>query len=67
MFGPVGAHHHSTYPISFLTVDYVKSFLEWISGSIENSFEHTHDDAFQLKHFNVLLTKKELKELPLVP
>lgn len=64
------AYHHLTYPIAFLTnvatstVDYVKSFLEWMSDSIAKSFEHTRDNAFQLKHFNVLLTKKELEKLP---
>jgi cleavage and polyadenylation specificity factor subunit 2 len=47
-------HHHLTYPIAFLTnvttstVDYVKSFLEWMSDSIAKSFEHTRDNAFQL-------------------
>ena len=47
--------HHLTYPIFFLTyvssstVDYVKSFLEWMSDSIAKSFEHTRDNAFLLK------------------
>lgn len=49
------AYHHLTYPIAFLTnvatstVEYVKSFLEWMSDSIAKSFEHTRDNAFQLK------------------
>lgn len=44
-----------TYPIFFLTyvasstIDYVKSFLEWMSDSIAKSFEHTRDNAFLLR------------------
>lgn len=43
------------YPIYFLTyvasstIDYVKSFLEWMSDSIAKSFEKTRDNAFLLK------------------
>ncbi|KAI3521655.1 hypothetical protein L1887_11127 [Cichorium endivia] len=47
--------HHLTYPIFFLTyvssstVDYVKSFLQWMSDAIAKSFERTRDNAFLLK------------------
>lgn len=62
--------HHLTYPIFFLTyvssstVDYVKSFLEWMSDSIAKSFEHTRDNAFLLKHVTLLINKSELENTP---
>ncbi|KAM7499665.1 hypothetical protein LguiA_024079 [Lonicera macranthoides] len=64
------AQHHLTYPIYFLTyvssstIDYVKSFLEWMSYSIAKSFEHTHDNAFLLKHITLLISKSELENVP---
>nr|XP_043631723.1 cleavage and polyadenylation specificity factor subunit 2 [Erigeron canadensis] len=62
--------HHLTYPIFFLTyvssstVDYVKSFLEWMSDAIAKSFEHTRDNAFLLKHVTLLINKSELEKVP---
>ena len=43
------------YPIFFLTyvasstIDYVKSFLEWMSDAIAKSFEKTRENVFNLK------------------
>ncbi|XP_068645532.1 cleavage and polyadenylation specificity factor subunit 2 [Aristolochia californica] len=62
--------HHLTYPIFFLTnvatstIDYVKSFLEWMSDSIAKSFEHTRDNAFLLKHVRLLISKSDLEKIP---
>ncbi|XP_077241875.1 cleavage and polyadenylation specificity factor 100 [Tasmannia lanceolata] len=62
--------HHLTYPIFFLnnvatsTVDYVKSFLQWMSDSIAKSFEHTRDNAFLLKNVTLLINKNELDKIP---
>jgi cleavage and polyadenylation specificity factor subunit 2 len=67
------AQHHLTYPIFFLTyvssstVDYVKSFLEWMSDSIAKSFEHTRDNAFLLKHVTLLTSKTDLENVPVGP
>ncbi|XP_010255376.1 PREDICTED: cleavage and polyadenylation specificity factor subunit 2 [Nelumbo nucifera] len=64
------AQHHLNYPIFFLTyvssstIDYVKSFLEWMSDSIAKSFEHTRDNAFLLKHVTLLINKSELEKVP---
>ncbi|CAN6461689.1 unnamed protein product [Victoria cruziana] len=64
------AQDHLSYPIIFLTnvaastIDYVKSFLEWMSDSIAKSFEQSRDNAFVLRHVNVLLNKNELEKLP---
>ncbi|KAF3793568.1 Cleavage and polyadenylation specificity factor subunit 2 [Nymphaea thermarum] len=64
------AQDRLNYPIIFLTnvaastIDYVKSFLEWMSDSIAKSFEQSRDNAFVLKHVNVLLNKNELEKLP---
>ncbi|CAK9160932.1 unnamed protein product [Ilex paraguariensis] len=64
------AQNHLTYPIFFLTyvgsstIDYVKSFLEWMSDSIAKSFEHTRDNAFLLKHVTLLVSKGELEKVP---
>ncbi|KAJ0098851.1 hypothetical protein Patl1_20140 [Pistacia atlantica] len=47
--------HSLNYPIFFLTyvssstIDYVKSFLEWMGDSITKSFETSRDNAFLLK------------------
>ncbi|KAJ7974176.1 Cleavage and polyadenylation specificity factor subunit 2 [Quillaja saponaria] len=55
-----------SYPIFFLTyvasstVDYIKSFLEWMSDSITKSFELTGENAFLLKHVTLLVNKTEL-------
>ncbi|KAI3752458.1 hypothetical protein L2E82_24491 [Cichorium intybus] len=46
------------------TVDYVKSFLEWMSDSIAKSFEHTRGNAFLLKHVTLLINKSELECTP---
>ncbi|KAJ9679450.1 hypothetical protein PVL29_021397 [Vitis rotundifolia] len=62
--------HHLNYPIFFLTyvasstIDYVKSFLEWMSDSIAKSFEHTRDNAFLLRHVSLLISKSELEKVP---
>lgn len=59
-----------THPIFFLTyvssstIDYVKSFLEWMSDSIAKSFEHTRDNAFLLRHVKLLISKSELEKVP---
>ncbi|THG15525.1 hypothetical protein TEA_012046 [Camellia sinensis var. sinensis] len=64
------AQHHLTYPIFFLTyvasstIDYVKSFLEFMSDSIAKSFEHTRDNAFLLKHTTLLINNNELENIP---
>lgn len=64
------AQHHLTYPIFFLTyvssstIDYVKSFLEWMNDSIAKSFEHTRDNAFLLRHVSLLINKSELEKVP---
>ncbi|KAK9143745.1 hypothetical protein Syun_013145 [Stephania yunnanensis] len=64
------AQHHLSYPIYFLTyvssstIEYVKSFLEWMSDSIAKSFEHTRDNAFLLKHVTLLINKSELENAP---
>ncbi|OAY60627.1 cleavage and polyadenylation specificity factor subunit 2 isoform X2 [Manihot esculenta] len=58
------------YPIFFLTyvssstIDYVKSFLEWMSDSIAKSFETSRDNAFLLKHVTLLINKSELDNAP---
>ncbi|XP_021692757.1 cleavage and polyadenylation specificity factor subunit 2 isoform X2 [Hevea brasiliensis] len=58
------------YPIFFLTyvasstIDYVKSFLEWMSDSIAKSFETSRDNAFLLKHVTLLVNKSELDNAP---
>lgn len=64
------AQHHLTFPIFFLTyvssstIDYVKSFLEWMNDSIAKSFEHTRDNAFLLRHVSLLINKSELEKVP---
>ncbi|XP_030475172.2 cleavage and polyadenylation specificity factor subunit 2 isoform X1 [Syzygium oleosum] len=60
-------------PIYFLTyvasstIDYVKSFLEWMSDNIAKSFEHTRDNAFLLKHVSLLINKNDLDNAPAGP
>nr|CAD1821014.1 unnamed protein product [Ananas comosus var. bracteatus] len=64
---------HLSFPIFFLTnvatstIDYVKSFLEWMSDSIAKSFGHTRDNAFLLKHVTLIINRNELDNLTDVP
>ncbi|KAL6906173.1 hypothetical protein ACP4OV_003774 [Aristida adscensionis] len=57
------------YPIYFLTnvststVDFVKSFLEWMNDSISKSFEDTRDNPFLLKKVRLIINKEELENL----
>ncbi|XP_062199096.1 cleavage and polyadenylation specificity factor subunit 2 [Phragmites australis] len=57
------------YPIYFLTnvststVDYVKSFLEWMGDQISKSFEYNRDNAFLLKKITLIINKEELEKL----
>lgn len=59
---------HLSFPIYFLTnvatstIDYVKSFLEWMNDSIGKSFEHTRENPFQLKNVTLLINKNELEK-----
>ncbi|KAM2975886.1 hypothetical protein FF1_001995 [Malus domestica] len=58
------------YPIFFLTyvasstIDYVKSFLEWMSDAIAKSFEKTRENVFNLKRIRLLVNKSELDNAP---
>ncbi|KAK0595526.1 hypothetical protein LWI29_007524 [Acer saccharum] len=64
------AEQSLNYPIYFLTyvssstIDYVKSFLEWMGDSITKSFETSRDNAFLLKHVTLLINKSELDNAP---
>ncbi|CAN6171963.1 unnamed protein product [Urochloa humidicola] len=57
------------YPIYFLTnvststVDYVKSFLEWMGDHIAKSFESNRANAFLLKKVTLIINKEELEKL----
>ncbi|KAJ4866068.1 Cleavage and polyadenylation specificity factor subunit 2 [Raphanus sativus] len=46
------------------TIDYVKSFLEWMSDSISKSFETSRDNAFLLRHVTLLINKTDLDNAP---
>ncbi|CAA6669112.1 unnamed protein product [Spirodela intermedia] len=65
--------HHLAFPIYFLTnvasstIDYIKSFLEWMNDAIAKSFEHTRDNIFLLKHVTLLVSKSELEKIPDTP
>ncbi|XP_078435387.1 cleavage and polyadenylation specificity factor 100 [Wolffia australiana] len=65
--------HHLSFPIYFLTnvasstIDYIKSFLEWMNDSIAKSFEHTRDNIFLLKNITLLISKSELEKIPDTP
>ncbi|KAI9160425.1 hypothetical protein LWI28_007987 [Acer negundo] len=64
------AEQSLNYPIYFLTyvssstIDYVKSFLEWMGDSITKSFETSRDNAFLLKNVTLLINKSELDNAP---
>ncbi|KAI4351721.1 hypothetical protein L6164_006048 [Bauhinia variegata] len=64
------ADENLSYPIFFLTfvasstIDYVKSFLEWMSDSIAKSFEQTRENIFLLKHVTLITNKNELDNAP---
>lgn len=50
--------------VSSSTIDYVKSFLEWMSDAIAKSFEHTRDNAFLLRKIKLVINKSALEEAP---
>ncbi|KAK3132613.1 hypothetical protein QOZ80_6AG0525190 [Eleusine coracana subsp. coracana] len=56
------------YPIHFLTnvststVDYVKSFLEWMNDSISKEFEQDRNNPFLLKNVTLIINKEELEK-----
>jgi len=58
---------HLSFPIFFLTnvapstIDFVKSFLEWMSDSIAKSFEHTRDNVFLLKHISLIISTNDIE------
>ncbi|XP_004499957.1 cleavage and polyadenylation specificity factor subunit 2 [Cicer arietinum] len=58
------------YPIYFLTyvasstIDYVKSFLEWMSDSIAKSFEQTRENIFLLKYVTLMVNKTDFDNAP---
>lgn len=60
------ADENLNYPIYFLTyvasstIDYAKSFLEWMSDSIAKSFEQTRENVFLLKNITLLVNKADL-------
>ncbi|CAN1296294.1 Cleavage and polyadenylation specificity factor subunit 2, partial [Linum perenne] len=49
------------------TIDYVKSFLEWMGDSIAKSFEVSRNNAFLLKHVKLLISKMDLDNAPNSP
>ncbi|XP_054818655.1 cleavage and polyadenylation specificity factor subunit 2 isoform X1 [Prosopis cineraria] len=59
-----------SFPIYFLTyvasstIDYVKSFLEWMSDSIAKSFEQTRENIFLLKYVKLIVNKSDLENAP---
>ncbi|XP_042407472.1 cleavage and polyadenylation specificity factor subunit 2 isoform X1 [Zingiber officinale] len=67
------SQQHLSFPIYFLTnvatstIDYVKSFLEWMSDSIAKSFEHTRDNAFLLRHVNLIINRDEFEKTAEIP
>ncbi|KAG4994916.1 hypothetical protein JHK84_031887 [Glycine max] len=64
------ADENLNYPIYFLTyvasstIDYVKSFLEWMSDTIAKSFERTHCYACTCWYVTLLINKTELDNAP---
>ncbi|CAI0458990.1 unnamed protein product [Linum tenue] len=67
------AQRNLGYDIFFLTyvasstIDYVKSFLEWMGDSIAKSFETSRNNAFQLKRVKLLINKMDLDNAPIGP
>ncbi|KAI9086113.1 hypothetical protein K1719_031946 [Acacia pycnantha] len=59
-----------SFPVYFLTyvasstIDYVKSFLEWMSDSIAKSFEQTRENIFLLKYVKLIVNKSDLENAP---
>ncbi|CAM6100385.1 unnamed protein product [Calypogeia fissa] len=50
--------------VSYSTLEFAKSLLEWMSDAIAKSFEHTRDNSFVLKYLRLCHTRKELEDLP---
>ncbi|KAL3683878.1 hypothetical protein R1sor_001900 [Riccia sorocarpa] len=53
--------------VSYSTLEFAKSLLEWMSDAIAKSFEHTRDNSFVLKYLRLCHTRKDLDDLPAGP
>ncbi|BBN04094.1 cleavage and polyadenylation specificity factor subunit 2 [Marchantia polymorpha subsp. ruderalis] len=53
--------------VSYSTLEFAKSLLEWMSDAIAKSFEHTRDNSFVLKYLKLCHTRKDLDDLPAGP
>ncbi|KAL6633945.1 hypothetical protein ACP70R_026616 [Stipagrostis hirtigluma subsp. patula] len=49
--------------VSTSTIDYVKSFLEWMNDSFSKSFEQDRKNPFLLKYVTLIINKDELEKL----
>ncbi|KAM7251113.1 hypothetical protein ACFE04_022996 [Oxalis oulophora] len=59
--------HHPIIYLSYVsssTIDYAKSFLEWMNETIAKSFEQSRENAFVLKHIRLLVNKSDLDNAP---
>ncbi|KAL2635973.1 hypothetical protein R1flu_007452 [Riccia fluitans] len=53
--------------VSYSTLEFAKSLLEWMSDAIAKSFEHTRDNSFVLKYLRLCHTRKDLDDLQAGP
>uniref|UniRef100_A0A7I4EGV0 Cleavage and polyadenylation specificity factor subunit 2 n=1 Tax=Physcomitrium patens TaxID=3218 RepID=A0A7I4EGV0_PHYPA len=67
------AHQRLSYPVALLTnvsystVEFAKSLLEWMSDSIARSFGSSRENSFLLKYLKLCHDRKEFDELPSGP
>lgn len=67
------AHQRLSYPVALLTnvsystVEFAKSLLEWMSDTIARSFGSSRENSFLLKYLKLCHDRKEFDELPSGP
>jgi cleavage and polyadenylation specificity factor subunit 2 len=49
--------------VSFNTIDFAKSMMEWMSDAIINKFDTTRENPFHLKHIHLCHSRSELSGL----
>ncbi|EME29547.1 cleavage and polyadenylation specificity factor subunit 2 [Galdieria sulphuraria] len=49
--------------VSFNTIDFAKSMMEWMSDAVINKFDTTRENPFHLKHIHLCHSRSELSSL----
>ena len=68
IFEKIWSDEHLPYKVAFLTrvprlLDYAKSLLEWMNGSLARSFDKSRINRFEFKHIVIAKSVEEVRKL----